>query len=173
VAEESLATIGAIVSLKQLRLTAGCNIGWRQQWLVDHEALRTHLRGLKNLRTLAICRDTYHMDLYPHVEEYYSLRILPPYHSIDAGAWPELRHQINYEDGDSDESKTWELVHRNRMLNEAQKYAAALSNLEWIFCGQWPIEIQPTNGSVVPLSNSRDTCETMLMRMFGMDSDSN
>lgn len=67
---------------------------------------------------------------------------------------------------------TWERVHRNRMLRQAEKYAAAIPSLEWIYCGQWPMAIQERGNETprvaVPLSKERDTCYTALSRMFAM-----
>lgn len=43
VPEESIAAIGTIVSLEQLSLTAGVEVGWRYQWLANHKVLRANL----------------------------------------------------------------------------------------------------------------------------------
>lgn len=59
VAERSLAVIGTLTSLEPLRIRAGVDVGWRCQWLIDHEMLWANLGRLKRLRTLALCRDTY------------------------------------------------------------------------------------------------------------------
>jgi hypothetical protein len=55
----SLAAIGSIASLEQLRLSGGSSIGWRRQWLVDHDMMRSSLRGLERLKRLALVRDAY------------------------------------------------------------------------------------------------------------------
>ncbi|EME47790.1 hypothetical protein DOTSEDRAFT_69658 [Dothistroma septosporum NZE10] len=68
---ESLAAIGTITSLQQLYLSAGQHAGWRCQWLIDHDALRTCLRPLQRLRKLALSRDSYQFKHYAEVESYY------------------------------------------------------------------------------------------------------
>lgn len=69
----------------------------------------------------------------------------------------------------------WELSHRNNVLAEAEKYATVLPNLEWIYCGQWPMKIKcPGDGSfgnAFPLSEERDSCRTLLSHMFGLGED--
>lgn len=68
--EHSLAAIGSISTLEQLRLTAGLDVGWKVQWVLDHKMLRKHFRQLKSLRRLAMCRDTYQF-LDPEANELY------------------------------------------------------------------------------------------------------
>lgn len=95
VPEASLAAIGMIYSLQQLCLTAGDDFGWCCQWLVDHDALRRHLRGLKRLRKLALCRDSYCVfeDL-DEVEGYYSRRWLSEEHDHRARERPDLDREL-------------------------------------------------------------------------------
>ena len=57
--EESLPLIETITTLEQLCIGAGNRFGWRKQWLVNHEAIRTHFQHLAGLRKLALRRDTY------------------------------------------------------------------------------------------------------------------
>jgi hypothetical protein len=154
IAAETLATIGSIESLEQLSLSAGFPAGWRHQWLVDHAVVRLSLRRLPRLKRLAFLRDTYRKD--PDglgdvdVEGYYDDQLVT---SADEDA------------------------HRERMIREANEYAAALQQLEWIYCGQWPMDIrkeQTSSGvkrSAMPLGESRDSCRTFLGRMFAMKED--
>lgn len=72
---ESLAAIGTMTTLRQLCLEAGEFAGWRCQWLVDHDALRTCLRTLQQLRKLALSRDSYQFKDYSQVESYYVDRL--------------------------------------------------------------------------------------------------
>lgn len=173
IADESIAAIGTITSLEQLCLTAGVEIGWRCQWLVDHEILRENLKGLTRLKKLAICRDTYRVLNTPDVEGYYSEGNLldGPWYD-DSQARPELDEVADDDDVDMSYNAIWERAHRNRMLRQAEKYAAAIPSLEWIYCGQWPMAIQErgneTSRAAVPLSKARDTCYTALSRMFAM-----
>ncbi|KAJ5176517.1 uncharacterized protein N7482_002394 [Penicillium canariense] len=171
VAEESIAAIGTIVSLEQLCLTAGEDIGWRCQWLVDHEMLRANLKGLTKLKKLAICRDTYRTHLTTDVEGYYSDLVLPDAEWFDPHARPELDEVADVENDDIPHQE-WERAHRNGMLWQAEKYAATIPSLEWVFCGQWPMAIKERgNGTfrtAIPLTKERDDCYTALSRMFAM-----
>lgn len=69
----------------------------------------------------------------------------------------------------------WELSHRNRMLTEAEKYAAVMPGLDWIYVGQWPIRFKGQGngsfGNAVPLSEERDPCRTLFSQMFGLGGD--
>ncbi|KAL4971337.1 hypothetical protein BDW66DRAFT_146302 [Aspergillus desertorum] len=172
VAEESIAAIGRIVSLEQLCLTAGEQIGWRYQWEVDHDILRANFKGLTKLKKLAICRDTYRTHDALEVEAYYSDRLVRDPEWVDAQVRPELDEGADVQDDDIPYEEVWERAHRNRMLCQAEKYAAILPSLMWIFCGQWPMAIKEReNGTfraAIPLSKERDTCYTALSRMFSM-----
>ena len=80
---------------------------------------------------------------------------------------------------DEDDPETYreifERAHRDRMLLQAEKYAATLPSLEWIFCGQWPMAIEEHENGIsrtaIPLGTERDTCFTALSRMFSMEGD--
>ena len=176
VAEESIAAIGKIASLEQLCLTAGEEIGWPCQWLVNHEALRANLKGLTKLKKLAICRDTYQTDAPGvEVEEYYTLYDLNDHELIDEQARSELDEASVIEFDDEALEDIWERAHCRRMLRQTEKYAAAMPSLEWIYCGQWPMAIQErgngTARAAIPLTKGRDTCYTALGRMFSMGND--
>jgi hypothetical protein len=58
------------------------------------------------------------------------------------------------------------------MLVQAEKYAAALPGLEWIYCGQWPMAIKKFGNEApkvaVPLTKERDNCYTFLKGIFAM-----
>ncbi|RTE69085.1 hypothetical protein BHE90_016540 [Fusarium euwallaceae] len=184
VPEAALITIGLLVSLEQLSLCAGIRIGWRHQWLVDHDQLRRHIGQLKRLKKLALVRDTYPIPL-PGIdsEQYYDLRFGGSQESIDAKARPELDMNENtYPDAqpegeehyehDNYKVQVWERAHRNRMLVQAEKYAAVLLKLEWVFCGQRPMGFEPVlerstaPRRAVPLTKTRDECYTFLQSTF-------
>ncbi|KAL2192249.1 hypothetical protein P885DRAFT_48138 [Corynascus similis CBS 632.67] len=188
----SLAAVGSIESLEQLCLSAGQQFGWRHQWLIDHNAARQCLRGLARLKRLAFSRDTYVLPddaSSPGVGQYYEHRWVTSAERNDALERPELdrvgdvEHMAEGEgnsDGlDVDSNEVWERAHRNRMLREAENYAAVFLDLEWIYCGQWPMEIRnkPTSEGMIrvamPLANERDSCWTFLERMFAMGKDDN
>jgi hypothetical protein len=162
---ESLVAIGKIESLEQLYISAGIPNGWRHQWLIDHDVLRSSLGGLRKLRRLALSRDTYFPPgglPYSHVEGYYEYPILPLGGLNDVPEWT---------DGESIRD-IWERGHRGRMIQEAEKYAALLPGLEWIYCGQWPMDIrneQTSSGvlrSAVPLGEKRDSNTALPLPMF-------
>ena len=179
VAEASLEAIGTLTSLEQLRITAGMPVGWRHQWLIDHDMLRANLKGLKRLRILALCRDTYRFGIYHDVEGYYEVRMVGDWERAHASARPDLPGIVANVDGHTEatQDEIWELAHRNRMLEQAEAYAHAtvLPALEWIYCGQWPMGIKDSGpGSrriATTLTSERDSCETFLNRQFGMAGD--
>lgn len=171
--------------------------------LIDHDVLRASFRGLARLKRLAFSRDTYSPRGLPAtlVEAYYEYRILSP---IDRAFRAMRRRGLSLpgdestgegtdDDDDDDDSsgggggddsglsdeEIWERHHRRRMVREAEKYAAVLPELEWIYCGQWPMDIRKEETSsgtrrvAVPSSEERDTCWTLLRRMFSMGEDDN
>lgn len=187
VPKADLATIGALISLEQLSLCAGLCVGWRHQWLVNHDELRSHFGQLNRLRKLALVRDTYPIPLPGlDVEQYYSFRFDGHQEIIDADARPELDMNENAhldtrpeeeeeEEDDEDNNvhyQAWERAHRNRMLTQAEKYAAILPKLEWMFCGQRPMGFELSLESLtaprkaVPLTRRRDECYTFLKSTF-------
>lgn len=71
----------------------------------------------------------------------------------------------------ANEADRWERRHRQRMLAEANKYVDILPKLVWMYFGELPMEVEPADQigpSVVrPLSDGRDSCYTLLKRIFG------
>ncbi|KEZ39835.1 hypothetical protein SAPIO_CDS8762 [Scedosporium apiospermum] len=190
---ESLAVIGSLGALEQLSLSAGESRGWRHQWLIDHDAMRWALRGLPMLKRLAFSRDTYvapGLEISTHLEAYYErylhIELTPAQRElaldrlelggINSSLLTTIRHRRRGGPPEPDHPELWERYHRNRMLHEAEEYATVLPSLEWVYCGQWPISIKeeqkPPNGAVrvaLPLHYKRDSCWTVLKRMFGME----
>jgi hypothetical protein len=184
VAKESLAAIGTILPLEQLRLSTRTD-GWRRRWLIDHDEMRSCLVALSNLKKLAICGDTYDTDGSLHVVGYYSVRTVSDSERRDAEARPELDEDADSRNCDADDEDSdgaseygrrsdeiWERAHRNRMLEQAEKYATTLPSLEWMYCGQRPMEIiDPFPGVskfAVPLTEERDECFTFFENLFAM-----
>lgn len=167
IAAESLVAIGTIESLQQLYLSTGQPRGPHHQWLIDHTVLRSSLGGLGKLKRLTFARDIY---LVPggvplkYLAEYYEHKFLPPRSEDDTRV---LVDQTPY-------YTAWERDHRTRMVQEADKYAALFPGLEWIYCGQLPMDIrdeQTSSGvlrSAVPFGQARDSCETLLRQMFSI-----
>ncbi|KAF5632031.1 hypothetical protein F52700_6548 [Fusarium sp. NRRL 52700] len=183
----SLQRIGQLVSLEQLSLSAGNSDEPRRRWLVDHDELRRRLRQLQRLTKLAIVQDTYPVSI-PHVpcEYYYEFRMPRDGWIEDADLRPDLDprtyQELVMEATESDAKAVralpgyaewiWERAHRNRMLDQADKYAAILPKLEWMFCGQRPIgyteapEGQCELRRAVPSTKWRDQCRTYLAQTF-------
>ncbi|KAF4503098.1 hypothetical protein FAGAP_653 [Fusarium agapanthi] len=172
--QTSLRMIGRLVSLEQLSLSAGKSYGPRHFWLVDHSKLRRHLHPLKGLAKLAIAQDTYPVPApYPGTppETYYEMRFAGSEEKKDAKARPEL-DVAKDRDERRNMDKVWERFHRNRMLHQAEKYAAIFPNLQWMFCGQRPMgfinatEEKCELRTAVPLTKGRDQCRTYLAEVF-------
>jgi hypothetical protein len=70
----SIAAIGAIVSLEELELSASPLVDGND-WLINHDVIRTHLYRLRSLKKLAFDGDTY-TPLNPELtwDEYYAIR---------------------------------------------------------------------------------------------------
>ena len=191
ISHDSLAAIGAITSLEKLRLGAGVYTGWRHQWVVDHTKLRASIAGLKRLKMLALTRDTYHMSPDDDASRYYSERLVGAQELVDAKSRPELdvgdelqalqtdtpsapeNGAENEAPNQEDSEKIWERAHRNRMLGLAESYAAVLPELEWMLCGQRPMEIQhlpgfPAVQKATPLTTKRERCKKFLLSVFGL-----
>jgi hypothetical protein len=163
----ALAMISGLETLEQVCLAAGCQIGWKYDWLIDHKSIRNHLSNLPRLKKIAFTRDSYKQLSFSNEtnhENYYSHRF-PSFEEMDAAG-------LNWE---SEEARIqlWEDGHKRRMVLEAEKYVALMPKLEWIYLGQYPMAV--TKGAfeeerhVVPLCNERDDCDTLLNRMFGWE----
>ncbi|KAI1135306.1 hypothetical protein F5Y05DRAFT_395164 [Hypoxylon sp. FL0543] len=172
--EEALMVIGTITSLEQLHLSAGGAGAWRYQWLVDHDQLREAFRSLKKLRKLALSRDTYlDPDVGSDTQAYYELKHWTENTRNEAMARPDLDDDL--EDLINHVS-LWERAHRNRMLAQAERYAAVLPTLEWILFGQRAMTIQedsyePGRRIALPLTKYRKRLTTDLNEMFAMGTD--
>ncbi|RFU78049.1 hypothetical protein TARUN_4179 [Trichoderma arundinaceum] len=181
--ETALMILGTIASLERLYLRAGCSFGWKHQWLVDHDQLRHHLKGLSRLKMLALVRDTYAISpLDNNTARYYSLRWVEDEEYVDAQARPHLDadahdmvdDEMDYDDVTKAMIETWEKAHRNRMLTQAEAYARVFPALEWIYCGQWPMgfernfESRDAQSEAIALTERRDDCSTFLHKTFGI-----
>ncbi|KAL7925796.1 hypothetical protein ACQKWADRAFT_200950 [Trichoderma austrokoningii] len=171
--EAAIRTLGTIVSLERLSLRAGNNFGWRNQWLIDHDELRRHLGALSRLKMLALVRDTYPISSTGQfdVERYYSLRLVGESERADARARVDLdtdEDQRNEGEDSEAEIEIWERAHRNRMLVQAEAYAAVFPALEWILCGQRPMGFHMSREKAMPLTQHRDECYTFLGKTFGI-----
>ncbi|KAH6603460.1 hypothetical protein Trco_008235 [Trichoderma cornu-damae] len=184
--ETALKTLGAIVSLERLSLRVGCGFGWKHQWLIDHNALQRHLKRLRRLKMLALVRDTYFilsdLDLdLTHAVRYYSRRFIGEEELAAAEAREHLDVDVTPADikedddgGSHGEGWTWEKAHRNRMLTQAEEYAAVFPELEFVYCGQRPMGFRrdaesPVAGrEAIPLTRHRDDCITFFHKTFGI-----
>jgi hypothetical protein len=153
----ALEIIGSLKSLEQVSLSAGEQFGWRHSWLIDHNAMRRTLANLTGLRKMAFSRDSYTYPGLAGVESYYEA-LIP---------------------AEMDEA-LWESQHRDMILAEADKYVRILSKLEWLYFGQLPMQVTERDGEsdrhsercgeekkAVILSIQRDSCYTLLKRIFG------
>ncbi|KAL2010954.1 hypothetical protein VTN00DRAFT_3672 [Thermoascus crustaceus] len=177
--EEALRLISTIKGLEQICLSAGEQIGWRHDWLIDHQAMRETFSKLPNLRKFAFPRDSYDggMEGQP-VEEYYSNA-----YTIEALDAVQSSDWVAEDQGDTDEGhavdfpsrirKAWERNHRAKMLSEADKYLQAMPDhpLEWMYFGQIPMGVRVIEGKkeAYPLFHERDDCYTLLRKMFTWD----
>ncbi|KAI0376597.1 hypothetical protein F5Y04DRAFT_201264 [Hypomontagnella monticulosa] len=184
--EEAFSTIGTLTFLEQLTLAAGAETPFT--WVADHDKLRTTLCGLKKLRKFAVFGDAYKIGSRPgeaaNITGFWNwCSVAPTESDKDAAAMPLIDAEVGDEDLDfvdkSDGSidPHWKLntvvekAHRNRMVSQAEKYAAVLPSLEWIYLGQRPMAIredpnEPGRRAAIPLTNRRDSYHTILKETF-------
>jgi hypothetical protein len=161
----ALEMISSLKTLQQIHLSTGCQIGWKHDWQIDHESIRKYLASLPDLRKVALSRDSYKSDLEAiQVSHYYEVKFVNIIEVV-----------LNEgEDIDSEESvcAVWERLHREQILDEATEYVDTLPKLEWLYMGQIPMSVMKSGeeGGLrypVALSEERDSCWTLLRRMFG------
>jgi len=144
--DSALHEIGSLKTLKQIHLSANTHTGWKHDWIINHDSLRRHLRNLPLLTKMAFSLDSYE----PMRESYYQQ--------------PQNFGMTRME------TCEWERGHRQRMLDEANKYIDVMPKLQWMYFGQIPMGVkseQPGSKIVRPLFKERDDCYTLLKRMFG------
>jgi hypothetical protein len=163
----AIALISRMRTLEQLCLGSGKSIGWKYDWLIDHELIRNHMSNLPRLKKLAFQRDSYKFTTflgYIDYERYYENRFTSREEMQAAGL------NLFSQDDDS-RVRVWEHDHKTRMTLEAQKYAELMPTLSWIYIGQYPMTVLKGNSGevrrAVPQCATRDSCETLLNRMFG------
>ncbi|PWW76864.1 hypothetical protein C7212DRAFT_363463 [Tuber magnatum] len=151
----ALTYISKIKSLTQLWLSAGKQSGWAVDWEIDHDTLLAMLSPLQGLRRIAFTRDTYRSkDGVPPIEYYYEYRVLPTETPL-----PEL--------GEDGLDAVWEEWHRDRMVDVARRYFGAFTRLRWLHVGKYPMGVM--DGEPVVESGTRDGCEGVLRRWWGLD----
>lgn len=148
------------------------------QWNVDHDILRTHLSGLKNLKKLAFYGDTYKpTDKHPHHEFYYTRPIAPgdDWADVRAATQPGSDYlDVVESDAYKNVPSAQERTHLLRMVKHANAWSQGLPQLEWIVCGQRPLEFIPNDEGrrkASPLGKLKDECRTYIQRVFGLASE--
>ncbi|KAJ4111493.1 hypothetical protein NW768_011847 [Fusarium equiseti] len=148
------------------------------QWNVDHDLLRTHLSCLKSLKKLAFHGDTYKpTDKHPHHKFYYTRPIAPD------DDWEDVRTatQPGSDYLDVVESEAYKSVpsvqertHLLRMIKHANAWSQDLPQLEWMVCGQRPMEFTLSDKGLrkaSPLGKLKDECRTYIQREYGLASE--
>ena len=179
ISEVALQLIATLTTLQQLCLSAGHKSGWRHDWAADHASLRNHLSRLPNLTKLALIRDTFQPDCDGiDADSYYEARIFRSRDEEEEAVAHWFASQNTDDVGDVEELQheaAWEMVHRKRVVAEANEYVREMPRLDWLYFGQTAMCIEsnsdPGRGRVaVPLFEKRDDCCTLLTRMFGRES---
>ena len=152
---QAMETITKITTLQQLHLSAGCQWGWRYDWLIDHGIMRRYLRDLPLLKKIAFSRDSYSNGITPSCERYY----------VDGLRSMEDVRNRNHT------REMFEEDHRQSTLREADDYLEEMPRLEWLYFGQIPMDVKQSleRGKRIarPLATERDGCWTLLQEMFG------
>ena len=151
----ALEYISQITTLEQLHLSAGFQIGWRHDWLIDHQVMRTYLRNLPLLKLLAFSRDSYSNGLTASSERYYVDGIRRLEDVLNENHTPEM----------------FEEEHRQYILQMADAYIEEMPNLEWLYFGQIPMAVEQCleekKNVARALTTQRDDCYTLLQETFG------
>ncbi|KAI6244461.1 hypothetical protein HI914_07443 [Erysiphe necator] len=114
VSESSLEALSKLPTLEALHLSSGCQIGWRNDWPVNHDVIKNSLIPLKKLKKIALTRDVYSYTRNGFTYEYNSYK--------------ELRFDA------------WNL-HWESMREKALAYAEAFPNIELVHTGEITYEI--------------------------------
>ncbi|POS85708.1 hypothetical protein EPUL_005191 [Erysiphe pulchra] len=112
--DSSLEALSKIPTLEALHLSSGSQIGWRNDWPVNHDAIKDGLMSLQSLKKIALTRDVYSYARNGFTHEYNSYKEL----RIDA----------------------WDL-HWNSMREKALAYAEAFPDMELVHTGEITYEI--------------------------------
>ena len=151
----ALEMISQIKTLEQLHLSAGCQVGWRFDWLINHEITLNHLSALPLLKKLAFSRDSYDNGLGGDCDRYYETGVLR-LANLMRGDWTR---------------EMFEKGHRERIVAIAAEYVEKMPRLEWLYFGQIPMDVRWCTETKrrIPqaLVTERDDCWTMLREMFG------
>lgn len=154
---QALEYISQIKTLEQLHLSAGFQAGWRHDWLIDHQVMRTYLHNLPLLKILAFSRDSYSNGFTASCERYY----------VDG-----IRR---FEDvlNENHTRETFEEEHRHWILRVADGYVEEMSQLKWLYFGQIPMAVEHClereRKVARSLTTKRDDCWTLLREMFGWE----
>ena len=126
--------------------------------------MRKYPKGLQNLRKISFSRDTYE-SRWSSGDDYYE--ILIPL----SGAIPEDLEARAALEPNQTSGEIWEREHRQRILEEADDYVRMFPKLERMYFGQIPMFVTNFADShgrkAAVLSQERDSCWTLLRRIFG------
>ena len=152
---QAIESITQITTLQQLHLSAGSQLGWRHDWLIDHQIMRRYLRDLPLLKKIAFSRDSYSNGITATCEGYYADGL--------RGMQDVMNRNHTRENFEED--------HRQSTLREADDYLEEMPRLEWLYFGQIPMDVEQNleRGRRIarPLTTERDGCWTLLQEMFG------
>lgn len=168
--DSSLLSLASVASLENLHISSGTQDGWRHDWFIDHDAVRSHLSPLRKLKRILITRDSYPMNNSLQGENeagYYSYRIPDAANLIDFMEDPTHEEQTT----DNFPETVWESVHRKHMAWHAEKYAVPFPELEWIHLGQLSFSFeQAVDGkkTATVLDFKRNDRFPVMETMFGL-----
>ena len=152
---QAMESITKITTLQQMHLSAGNQFGWRHDWLIDHGIMRRYLRHLPLLKKIAFSRDSYSNGIGATCERYY----------VDG--LRSIEDVVNR----NHTRENFEEDHRQSILREADDYLHEMPQLEWLYFGQIPMDVEQSleRGRRIarPLATERDSCWTLLQEMFG------
>jgi hypothetical protein len=186
ISESALEQIGTLRSLRQLKLSAGAQSGWRPNWFVDHDAASSRLSRLKNLRNLTFNLDTYKKrsgaSFNKSDEDYYSGRFFEPWDDGEREIWQARMAELDPRSVDTEATsgegdpifderriRTFETVHSMRMQAQATKYVDALPSLRSIYVGKTLFSVEDSARGRQAVVVSRESGEYGYLRQHMFD----
>ncbi|KAJ3745456.1 hypothetical protein DFH05DRAFT_1021695 [Lentinula detonsa] len=172
--ESSLSVIGSLHRLRRLWISAGAQLGWCNNWKIEHDVMLHALRPLRQLEFLTFSRDSYEVNGHPlldsSIEKYYFNAVFPCDVNFYDFLMPDERYLLDtaiglarYVDMTFEQARSlqtrlmkaaWERWHQHRMLKFAEMYANTFVQLIWCNIGQYPIKIERTDSGAYAIVES-------------------
>ncbi|KAF9078194.1 hypothetical protein BDP27DRAFT_1310961 [Rhodocollybia butyracea] len=181
--EISLGVIGNLHLLRKLWLSAGNQVGWCNNWEIEHEVVLDVLRPLHQLECLAFSRDSYKVEGHPlfdsSIEGYYVNSVFPSDVHFQDYLMSDEQSLLNKVTGLTfhasatfDQARylqirlrkaAWERWHQQKMVELAKEYASIFPRLNWCYIGQYPMRVEQDGNLVVETTFREENIKQFLI----------